>query len=167
MTDPSPANKPLELLTATLLREQIGPFLILGVDKDASPEEIEAAWRQRVEWVEQGQLRVSVEDLTWAKEILLDADRRILADIGSLNPDTSDGQLRQMLAVQGSDEWERPHWPIRDVPLADPPPIPPEWLDEPHADLSSLPIPDVPRVIPALHRILEESRRQPLDPWDP
>ncbi|MCX7701708.1 MAG: hypothetical protein N2039_12600 [Gemmataceae bacterium] len=167
MTDPSPAKKPLELLTATLPREQIGPFLLLGVDKDATLQEIEAAWRQRVEWVEQGQLGVSVDDLNWAKEILLDADRRILADLGSLNPDTSDGQLRQMLAVQGSDEWERPHWPIRDVPLPDAPSIPAEWLDDRPADESSLHIPDVPLVIPGLERILAESRQQPVDPWDP
>ncbi len=39
---------PVVLELAPLPREQLGPFIILGIDKDATAEEIEAAWAKRV-----------------------------------------------------------------------------------------------------------------------
>ena len=43
-----PPNAPIVLQLAPLPRTQIGPFLILGVDKDATRETIEAAWAEKI-----------------------------------------------------------------------------------------------------------------------
>ena len=61
---------PLVLKLAPLPRNQIGPFLILGVDKDASKEVIEAAWAQRLIWARKGQFTIPLEDINWARTIL-------------------------------------------------------------------------------------------------
>ena len=71
-------HDPIVLEVAALPREQIGPFLILGVDKDATNAEIEAHWAQRLIWARAKQIRVPLEDVNWAKEILLDREKRIL-----------------------------------------------------------------------------------------
>ncbi len=44
------ANNPVMLQLAPLPRTQIGPFLILGVDKDADKETVESQWAQRLIW---------------------------------------------------------------------------------------------------------------------
>ena len=46
----SDSQEPVLLELAPLPREKIGPFILLGLEKDASPEEIEAHWAQRVIW---------------------------------------------------------------------------------------------------------------------
>ena len=45
-----PHAEPIVLDLAPLPREQIGPFLLLGLDKDADKEQIEANWARRVIW---------------------------------------------------------------------------------------------------------------------
>jgi hypothetical protein len=56
---PMPDDKePVVLELAPLPREQIGPFLILGLDKDAGKDEIEANWARRVIWARKSQVRV-------------------------------------------------------------------------------------------------------------
>src|SRR5688572_1680666 len=71
---------PLVLKLAPLPRNQVGPFLILGVDKDAPRDAIEAAWAQRLIWARKGQTPVPLEDINWAREVLNDPDRRLRAD---------------------------------------------------------------------------------------
>src|SRR5881394_572641 len=89
-------DAPLILKLAPLPRTQVGPFLILGVDKDATKDEIEAAWAQRLIWARKGQTPVPPEDINWAREVLCDPERRLRADVVSLTVDTADGTLRKL-----------------------------------------------------------------------
>src|SRR5947209_14109801 len=114
MADENPNPGPIVLDVAALPREQIGPFLILGVDKDAANSQIEAHWAQRLIWSRAKQVRTPLEDVNWAKEVLLDRDRRVMADAISLNPDTSGGELREVLAKHGPLEPEVPTWSARE-----------------------------------------------------
>src|SRR5262249_52753693 len=92
----SEAQAPVVLELAPLPREQLGPFLILGVGKDADREQIEASWAQRVINARKSQVNVPLEDINWAREVINDAQRRIRADATSLSLDTTDGILRQL-----------------------------------------------------------------------
>src|SRR5262245_30311364 len=101
---------PLVLELASLPRDQIGPFLLLGVDKEAGKEEVEAHWAQRVIWARKQQVRVALEDVNWAREVLSDPDRRARADAGSLNADTAAQALRRLAeryhAGEGGPGWK-------------------------------------------------------------
>src|SRR5579884_2182683 len=91
-----PPTEPVVLELAPLPREQIGPFLILGLDKDADKDQIEANWARRVIWARKNQTRLPLEDINWARETVNDPDKRLRADVTSLNADTSDGTLRRL-----------------------------------------------------------------------
>src|SRR5438270_4274681 len=95
-------QEPVVLELAALPREQIGPFLLLGVDKDAGPEEIEANWAQRVIWARKNLLRTALGDINWAREVITDPERRVRADLTSLNTDTADGVLHRLSAQYGT-----------------------------------------------------------------
>ena len=73
-------NTPIVLQLAPLPRTQIGPFLILGVEKDASREVIEAAWAEKVKQARRGQVKTPLEDINWAREMLTSKDSRIRCD---------------------------------------------------------------------------------------
>src|SRR5882757_9439342 len=89
-------DAPVVLKLASLPRNQIGPFLILGVDKDAGKESIEAAWAQRLIAARKSQTAVPLEDINWAREIITDPERRLRADAVSMSIETSEGTLRQL-----------------------------------------------------------------------
>src|SRR5437899_5211457 len=91
--DMPPPGEPVVLELAPLPREQIGPFLLLGLEKDAGPEQVEANWAQRVIWSRKNQINVPLEDINWAREVINDPDKRIRADAATLNADTIDGTL--------------------------------------------------------------------------
>src|SRR2546421_6423802 len=82
-------------------RERVGPFLLLGVEKDATPEEIEARWAQRVIWARKGQIDVPLENINWAREILNDPEKRLQADVTSLNLDLTDRVLARLESAGG------------------------------------------------------------------
>lgn len=149
-----------------LPRTQVGPFLILGVDKDADREAIEAAWAQRLIWARKNLTRTPLEDINWAREILSDVERRIRADATSLNVDTTDGTLKALRQrYQGKDQAPLGCRPI-DVEknLADyAPPVPLPDLEEVRR---SIPPPQVPRAVPAVEAILEGFVREPIDAWN-
>src|SRR5947208_9292191 len=88
--------EPVVLELATLPREQVGPFLLLGLDKSADKKEIEEHWAERVKWARRNLIKVPLEDVNWAREVLSDTDRRVRADAASLNSDTTDGLLAQL-----------------------------------------------------------------------
>ncbi len=159
-------DQPVLLDLAALPREQIGPFLILGVDKDADADEIEAHWAQRLIWSRAKQIRTPLEDVNWAKEALADRDRRVAADVQSLNPDTLSGELRQLLEKHGPLEPEVPSWAPAEAPLPDLP----EALAEAIPDLDSLragiSVPEIPLEFPAIERMLAEVTAAPIDPWE-
>jgi hypothetical protein len=149
-----------------LAREQVGPFLLLGVDKDADHEQIEANWAQRLIWARKNQTGVPLQDVNWAREVLNDPDRRVRADVTSLNLDTSERTLRGLeegfgLTPAGSPAWEP--WDL-EKPLADFTPA----ADIPDAEAlrRSITVPPTPREFPAVAALLEDFARQPLDPWN-
>lgn len=161
-----PAALPVILELATLPREQVGPFLILGVDKVADREEIEAAWAKRLIWARKGLVLTTLEDINWAREALNESDRRIRADAGSLNLDTSDGVLRRLGQRFGGKNNDEPSCrPIdMEAPLAQDAPaddIPD--IDEVRREILRG---EVPRALPAVAVLLDEFLGTLLDPWD-
>lgn len=163
MSDP---KNPVVLELAPLPREQLGPFLVLGVDKDARSEQIEASWAQRVIAARKNQVKVSLEDINWAREVINDPDRRIRADGTSLNPDTADGTLRQLAERYGvtgpSGEASWQPWDA-EKELADHT-LP---ADVPRVEdvRQTIAVPEVPLELPAVAWLLEEFVKEPLDPW--
>src|SRR5262245_37744176 len=93
--------QPVVLELDPLPREQIGPFLLLGVDKDVTPEQIDAAWAERLKRARKGQQRIALQDINWSREVINDPDRRVRADVTSLNLDTADGVLRRLAEYYG------------------------------------------------------------------
>src|SRR5262245_55309554 len=96
--------EPVVLDLAPLPREQMGPFLLLGLDKAADSKAITAHWADRVKWARRNLIKVALEDINWARDLLNDMERRIRADAGSLNIDTTDGllgQLAQRFGLEG------------------------------------------------------------------
>jgi hypothetical protein len=163
----SDSEQPLVLDLASLPREQMGPFLILGIDKDADNKEMEAHWAQRLIWARAKQIRIPLEDINWAKEMLQDRDRRVLADILSLNPDTLAGEMRQLLQLEkhGALEPEEPGWTPVEPPLPELPEMPADRFPEMEMVRASLTIPDIPLELPAIDRMLREVASTPIDPW--
>jgi hypothetical protein len=147
------------LATPPLPRERVGPFLILGVPKDADDETIEAAWAQRVLWARQGKTRIPLEDIHWARAVLRDPAQRLAADATSLNPDIAAGELRRLAKSWHLDG--RPAWaPLDPDPPADETPAP--EIEEIRA---GVPAPAVPVDLPGVARWLDEFARGPIDPW--
>lgn len=166
MNQSKPPALPVILEPASLPREQVGPFLILGVDKVADREEVEAAWAKRLIWSRKNLMRTPLEDINWAREALGDADRRIRADAGSLNLDTSDGMLRRLAQRYGKIGAETGGRPVDiEPPLADY--SPPIVVPDPEEVRKEIVVAEAPREFPAVTRILEDFMRQPIDPWDP
>jgi hypothetical protein len=158
-----PPPLPVVLELAPLPREQVGPFLILGVDKTAGKEEIEANWAQRVIWARKGQIKTPLEDVNWAREVIQDVERRIRADAASLNPDTTARTLRQVMERYGGKQAGCQPMDV-EKPLADYTPA--GDVPDPDAERASIPVPDVPPDVPVVRRLLEQLVRAPLDPWE-
>ncbi len=161
-----PSAMPVVLDLATLPREQVGPFLLLGVDKTADKEQVEAAWAQRVIWARKGLIKTPLEDVNWAREAMSDFDKRVRADAASLNLDTSDGVLRNLRErFSGLGQGENAGRPLdHELDLADfrPAVSVPDLADERRA----IPIAEVPRDMPAVKKLLEEWVQESIDPWN-
>jgi hypothetical protein len=151
------------LQLAPLPRAQIGPFLLLGVDKDADREAIEAAWAERVKLARRGQAKVALEDVNWAREMLSSKESRLRADAVSLNVDTTDGTLRKLKQhfqrqdVAGcrpldAEKWLAEHAPPTPVPTLE-------------SVRQSIPVPQLPLEVPLVRVLLEQLAREPIDPW--
>ena len=165
MADP---QEPVVLELAPLPREQIGPFLLLGLDKDADKEQIEANWARRLIWARKGQTRVALEDVNWAREVISDPDKRIRADSASFNPDTTDGLLRRWCARFGvgaiGGEVNVGWQPLdREKSLTDY--APPAEVPDANEVRAALSVPEVPPEVPAVPHLLEQLAREPIDPW--
>jgi hypothetical protein len=158
---------PVVLELAPLPREQIGPFLILGLDKDAGKDEIEANWAKRVIWARKSQVRIPLEDINWAREAVSDPERRYRCDAASLNADTVDGTLRRLCARYGagSQETPGPGWqPLdKEKDLSDY--VPAVEVPDPETVRAAITVPEVPEAVPAAARLLEQFVAMPLDPW--
>jgi hypothetical protein len=149
-----------------LPRTQIGPFLILGVDKDATRDTIEAAWAEKVKQARRGQIKTPLEDINWAREMLMSKESRIRCDAIAFNIDTTDGTLKKLKdRYQGKTQQAE----IRCKPidtekwLADYAPAIPVPAIEEIRQLVQLP--EVPHDVPAVRVMLENFVKEPLDPW--
>src|SRR6185295_6326767 len=89
-------NEPVVLDLAPLPRDQVGPFLLLGLDKTADKEQIEANWAKRLIWARKGQVKTPLEDINWAREMLGETMQRIRADAANMNIDSIGGVLRRL-----------------------------------------------------------------------
>jgi hypothetical protein len=145
-------------------REQVGPFLLLGVEKSADKELIEANWAKRVIWARKNQIKVALEDVNWAREIVNDADKRVRADAASFNVDTTDGVLRRL-----AERYSDPRSAVRSQPLDVEKPLadytPPATVPDVDEVRAAITVPDVPEEVPAVRRLLEQFLQEPLDPW--
>lgn len=161
------ANKPepVVLELAPLPREQIGPFLLLGVEKDAGKEAIEAGWANRVKQARRGQITLALEDINWAREVINDPDKRVRADAASLNLDTADGVLRALAeryGGAGGTGWQ----PLdREKDLRDY--VPPAEVPDAALVRAALAVPEPACEVPFVAALLDEAARaaKALDPW--
>ena len=160
-----PPTLPILLEIAQLPREQIGPFLLLGIDKTADKEEIEASWAQRLIAARKKQLHISLEDINWAIDVLGNPETRARADAVSLNVDTIEGTLRKLgkktqdnRFAQGFSKPIDEEKNLSDYTL----PVP---LPDGEEIRRSLPAPEIPHGIPAVTYLLEQYLQTPLDPW--
>jgi hypothetical protein len=157
---------PVVLQLAPLPREQIGPFLLLGVAKTADRTVVERNWADRLKWARRELIKVPLQDINWAREVLSDIEKRIRADAASLNLDSAGAVLRGLEERFASDSPAAARCQPLDVEkdLADYSPA----VDIPDADVvrAGIVVPDIPEEVPAALSILESFLRQPLDPWD-
>ena len=163
--------EPVVLELATLPREQVGPFLILGLDKSAGKEEMEVHWADRVKWARRQMIKTPLEDVNWAREVLNDPEKRVRADAATLNADTTDGVLARLcerLGARGGPTnpslpgrtWQ----PLdREKALADY--VPPAEVPAVEEVEKALTVPAVPEDLPGVQTLLEQLVQQPLDPW--
>ncbi len=161
-------QEPVVLELAPLPREQIGPFLILGLDKDAGPEQIEAAWAKRVIWARKGQTRLPLEDINWAREVIRDPEKRLRADVLSLNADTADGTLRRLserygVAASSPGVGWQPLDREKDLSRY----VPAVEVPDPAALRAAIAVPEVPAKVPAAAHLLQQQAQAPLHPWAP
>jgi len=158
-------QEPVVLELAPLAREKIGPFILLGLEKDASPEEIESHWAQRVIGARKNQFAVALTDVNWAREVLNDPDKRVRADAASLNTDLTAGVLQDLAQRYGVGP-AGPGW----KPLAsDRRPeshVPPVDIPDPEEIRKTISVPEPPTDIPGVRWILDQFLKEPIDPWD-
>jgi hypothetical protein len=161
----SKAQEPITLELAPLPREQVGPFLLLGLEKNANAEQIEAAWAQRLIWARKKQIDVALEDINWAREVLRDPERRVHGDLVSLNLDSLDSTLARLAARYGAAASSGPTWQPLDVakPLADL--LPAVAVPDPREIEAAIDVPEIPCEVPAVGCLLDQLAREPLDPW--
>ena len=153
---------PVVLELAPLPRDQVGPFLILGVEKTADREQIEAAWAKRLIWARKNLIKTPLEDINWAREVLND----FKADAASVNLDTTEGvlrRLRERYSSQAAGEAGGKPLDI-EIPLADfSPDIPVPDIEE---ERRAIAMGDVPREIPAVEKLVENLLHETIDPWN-
>jgi hypothetical protein len=162
-----PPVEPVVLELAMLGRDQMGPFLILGVPKEGARDQLEAAWADRLRKIRNQRLKIPLEDVNWARDMLSDVDKRLRADANSLNADTADGllgQLARRYGMAGPGKGARGWQPLdREKPLADY--MPPAEVPDHQAMRNALVVPEVPCELPAVPQLLERLALAPLDPW--
>jgi hypothetical protein len=166
MPQKNPPPLPIILELAPLPREQVGPFLLLGLDKTADAEQVEAHWAQRIIWARKGHVKTPLEDVNWAREAIQNTEKRIRADAASLNLDTTDGVLRRLGQRYGGSANGAGCRPL-DVEKALADYTPSVEVPDVAAVRAAVALPDVPQEVPAVRRLLEQLAGEPLDPWDP
>lgn len=158
--------EPVVLDLASLPREQMGPFLILGLDKASERKEVDEHWAERVKWARRNLIKVPLEDINWAREALTDNERRLKADAGSLNADTADGLIASLARRYGADggQVSRLWQPLdSERPLAEYSPT--AEVPDRSAVREAIAIPTLPDESPAGLSLLEQLAARKIDPW--
>jgi hypothetical protein len=160
--------EPVVLDLATLPREQIGPFVLLGLDKDADKVRIEAHWADRLKWARRTPplIKAPLEDINWARERLNDPEKRLQADAASLNIDVTEAVLQTLslrFGVRGGTPGRA--WQPLDSEKALADYLPPAEVPDLNAVRAALTVPETPEELPAAAVLLERLAQLPLDPW--
>jgi len=166
--------EPMVLELAPLARDQIGPFLLLGLDKEATPDQMEGHWAQRVLWARKGRIRTPLEDVNWAREALRDADQRAVFEAASLNVVLTDGYLHNLAERFGLEgrpgTLTRPRWqPCQQsapgTAATTESPANTRELPQPGELQAGILLPEPGEEFPAVSRLLEEATKEAIDPW--
>jgi hypothetical protein len=159
---------PVVLDLAVLSREQVGPFIMLGLDKSADKDDIEKHWADRIKWARKSIIKTSLEDINWARDVLNDVGRRLRADAASLNADVTEGIIGKLCVRYGlgPNSAQARLWQPFDTekPLADY--APPAEIPDRDEVKAGITVPDVPQELPAVDVLLERLAQMPLDPWN-
>jgi hypothetical protein len=159
---------PVVLDLAALPREQVGAFIMLGLDKSADKDDIEKHWADRIKWARKSIIKTPLEDINWAREVLSDTTRRLRADAASLNADVMEGVISKLCVRYGlgPNGAQARLWQPFDTekPLADY--APPADIPDREAVKMSIAVPEVPQELPAVNGLLERLAQLPLDPWN-
>jgi hypothetical protein len=159
------SQDPVILELAPLAREKIGPFILLGLEKDASPEEIESHWAHRVIGARKNQIGIALTEVNWAREVLNDPDKRVRADAASLNTDITAGILQDLAHRYGIGP-DGPGWKPLDVDRQPGKSTPPVEIPDPEEIHRSISIPEPPDDLPGVKWVLDQFLKEPIDPWD-
>jgi len=159
------SEDPIVLELAPLAREKIGPFILLGLEKDASPEAIEAHWAQRVIWARKNQIAIALTEVNWARETLNDPNKRVRADAASLNTDITSGVLQDLAQRYGVGP-AGPGWKPLEVDSQSRTPAPDPEIPDPAEIRKSILVPDPPDDLPGVKWVLDQFLAEPIDPWE-
>jgi hypothetical protein len=153
---------------AALPREQVGPFIMLGLDKSADKDDIEKHWADRIKWARKSVIKTSLEDINWARDVLNDRDRRIRADAASLNADVTDGVIGKLCVRYGlgPNGAQARLWQPFDVEKALADYAPPAEIPDRDEVRAGITAGEVPQELPAVAVLLERLAQMPLDPWN-
>jgi len=159
------SQEPVVLELAPLPREKIGPFILLGLEKDATAEEIEAHWAKRVIWARKNQIGVALTEINWAREVLNDPDKRVRADAASLNVDVTARVLKDLAQRYGGDSAGALWQPLQaDPPMSEVTPL--VEIPDPEEIRRTIPLPEVPDDLPGVDWLLDQLLKEPIDPWN-
>ena len=162
------SSEPVVLELAALPREQMGPFLLLGIDKSASKSSIEEHWAERLKWARRQLIKVPLEDINWARDVLSDAEKRLKYDAGCVNADTTDSviaTLARRFGLEGGGQSSRMWQPLdEEKSLAD---YSPNAEVPEHAGVkAAIVAPTIPQDVPAAATLLEKLIEPAIDPWN-
>ncbi len=156
---------PVLLELAPLSREKIGPFILLGLEKDAAPEAIEAHWAQRVIWARKNQIAIALTEVNWARETLNDPDKRVRADAASFNTDITSGVLQDLAQRYGVGP-AGPGWKPLEVDRLAAESQPAVKIPDPEEIGKTISVPEAPTDLPGVKWVLDQFLAEPIDPWE-
>jgi hypothetical protein len=157
---------PVVLDLASLPRDQVGPFLLLGLEKHATRADIDAHWADRLKWARKQLIKIPLEDINWARDQLKNGDHWVRADADSLNIEPSDSHLSALCRRFGvADGQPGRLWQPLDSEKALADYVPAVEVPDVEEMRTALTPPEVPEEIPAAVSLLQGLAQEPLDPW--
>lgn len=143
-------------------RELAGPFIVLGVDKDADEAAINNHFHLQCLAAARGELQWTQGDLEWARQLLHDSKRRLVADLDSVNADLASGEVNRLSRVYHLDR-STPGWEPLDP---EPPMALPDTADfDPQAMVDGIAKTDIPVELPVIDAWLQKFAGAVTDPW--